>query len=438
MNAGGQAKIKVKPGQPLDFLRALRSIPAAVGRGAPVWNRGEPMPLRPYIRRRALALVRVLRLRVDNKTMLWPVHAYGRGIGLEQLAAEAGYSRSSGVRGLRELEALGIVETEMRRPMRNRYKINEAAMIKLAQAHMTATGACWDEVDAGESEDQGPADRPPRWTAKLATGNGVSTGQVWELMQAVVAAVYGGEVDPREYGNIGRSVMRIWALRDRPAPADFALDLAVLSQAARSAPGAPWNDIRGEVRGRNHGKDRSRSLAELLRPAPFSDRLQAARGYAMEIQELQARSAQLRALESRKTAGEGPLATRDERDGSYDWRAALVEHDRAVTSRFVRPAAAAVGRPRPGATLVDQPPQPHALQASWDAALAAVVAGKAAGWMTARTLLCDARVTAGDVARLTVSFDGDPRALPESVLESLCRELGRDVELVGEAREPPG
>jgi hypothetical protein len=409
MSAGGRAEIKVKPGQPLDFLRALRSIPAAVGRGAPVWNRGEQMPLRPYIRRRALALVRVLRLRVDNKTMLWPVHAYGRGIGLEQLAAEAGYSRSSGVRGLRELEALGIVETEMRRPMRNRYKINEAAMIKLAQSHMAATGACWDEVDAGGSEDQDPADRPPRWTAKLATGNGVSTIQVWELMQAVVAAVYGGEADAREYGNIGRSVMRIWALRDRPAPADFALDLAVMSQAARSAPGAPWNEIRGEVRGRNYRKDRSRSLAELLRPAPFSDRLQAARGYAMEIQKIQARSAQLRDLESRKITGLEPQAPPDGQDGVYDWRTALAEHDQAIDSHCVPPTTTAARRPK-SAPLSLEPPRPHALQASWDAALAAVVAGKAAGWMTARTLLCDARVTAGDLACLTVSFDGDPLA----------------------------
>lgn len=430
MNARAPKGVEVSAGQPLDLLRAIREIPKAVTRGAPVWTPGEAPPRLPYLRRRALSLLQALRLRVDNKTMSWPSSKWGRGIALDQLAAEAGYSRSSGVRGLRELEALGLVQTELRRPMRSRYTILEDRIVRLAQAHVKARGGRWADVAPAGAVDR--AGGIPRWVASRAGNIGCSVDEAWRVMQLVVAAVFGGDARPEEYGGTAKSVLRMWALRGRPEPAQFALDVGVVAAAAARAPGEPWSSLRGRGGGRRRAQHRN--LSVLCRPSSFDERLELARAWMATTEQ---------AANDEPAIDGAPQRSAEELQAAHERmvreaEAMLAEHEARG------PAASSADVSSSSATSSDTPlgraaPGPEATAAdfaAWQAAVSAVIQARTPGWMTARVFLASAAPVGATAERLTVLVDGDPASLSSELRAAVEAELGRTV--VYEGRPPPG
>ncbi len=220
-----------------------------------------------------------LATRADNATASLPASPFAIGFTVESIASGAGISRRTGARAQRDLEALGLLKTEIRRPLRSRWTIVMSRLYELAKRGKAARDAYWQAVQGGAhvSTESGA---PPRWLAARAHGLGVSTRTAWAMVQGVVAAVHGADGRPDQAGTVARSILRLWDRLGRPDVEPFLADVGLVARAARSAPGHLWADLRGQLRGPTLGLDRSRSIAHLCRTGAWSERLTAARQWA--------------------------------------------------------------------------------------------------------------------------------------------------------------
>lgn len=254
--------------------------------------------------------------RADHRT--WKVPGPEGRVSVRTLGEDQGYSRRHTARGLRDLRLRGLIHVEPSSWEPNRYAINVAAVLGLADARrgqprlILATSEQELELTASPRSDAGipresrrprtlvegaeaseAAPAPATWWHRAGARLHRPPEEVYALVAGVSRAVTGVDHTESELGTLARPVLRLWARLDLPATSALLGQVELLAAAVRE--GCTEDAVLhlrglrrvGGHRGRRRGAiervrgDHSGELPAALAVGPWAARQAAARRHAV-------------------------------------------------------------------------------------------------------------------------------------------------------------